>query len=275
MKIISIANQKGGVGKTTTTASLATELALCGHRTLIIDADPQANVTQVFLNSDSVTTSIANVLLSSPNQTNSTILDERLTTVIECLDIVPATISLANFDREPPVAIKKLRTVLREITEEYDFVVIDTPPNFGLLLSAGLMAADYVLIPVQAAPFALAGLNDLLQVIEDIRDLNEKLEIIGAVCTRYDTRTRIAKQSHEKLLDLGREIDLKIFDTVINQDTNLEASPQTNQPIQLYSPNSRGADEYGKLTVEILEAMQMSGSDYALQIVKGNKVSHG
>lgn len=274
MKIIGIANQKGGVGKTTTTASLATELALQGYRTLIVDADPQANVTQVFLTSDTVKTSLANVLIGYPNPEPSTILEQRLTTVIEDLDIVPATISLANFDREPPVAIKRLRSALRDIQDEYDFVVIDTPPNFGLLLSAGLMASDYVLIPVQAAPFALAGLNDLLQVIDDIKDLNERLKILGAICTRYDKRTRISKQSYEKLLELNEEIDLHIFETIINQDTNLEASPQANQPIQLYAPNSRGAEEYGKLATEILVKMDIKKSA-PLQIVKTKRVKHG
>lgn len=274
MKIIGIANQKGGVGKTTTTASLATELALQGYRTLIVDADPQANVTQVFLTSDTIKTSLANVLIGYPNPEPSTILEQRLTTVIEDLDIVPATISLANFDREPPVAIKRLRSALRDIQDEYDFVVIDTPPNFGLLLSAGLMASDYVLIPVQAAPFALAGLNDLLQVIDDIKDLNERLKILGAICTRYDKRTRISKQSYEKLLELNEEISLHIFETIINQDTNLEASPQANQPIQLYAPNSRGAEEYGKLAAEILIKMDIKKSA-PLQIVKTKKVKHG
>ena len=275
MKIISIANQKGGVGKTTTAASLATELALQGHRTLIIDADPQANVTQVFLNSDVIQTSLANVLISYPNPESSTILEQRLTTVIEDLDIVPATISLANFDREPPVAIKKLRSALRVIPDEYDFAIIDTPPNFGLLLSAGLMASDYVIIPVQAAPFALAGLNDLLQVIDDIRDLNEKLEILGAVCTRYDRRTRISKQSYQKLLELNEETELHVFETIINQDTNLEASPQANQPIQLYAPNSRGADEYSKLATEVLNKLNINSSVQQFEIVKTKKVNHG
>ena len=274
MKIIGIANQKGGVGKTTTTASLATELALQGYRTLIIDADPQANVSQVFLKSDSIQTSLANVLISYSREKPSTIFDERLTTVIEYLDIVPATIALANFDREPPVAIKRLRSALKDVQNEYDFVVIDTPPNFGLLLSAGLMASDYALIPVQAAPFALAGLSDLLLVINDIKDLNEKLEILGAICTRYDRRTRISKQSYQKLTDLNKETGLHIFNTIINQDTNLEASPQANQPIQLYSPNSRGAEEYNKLTTEILHKMDLENKNQ-LHVVKNKKVSNG
>jgi chromosome partitioning protein len=277
-RIIAVANQKGGVGKTTTAASFATELAILGHRTLIVDADPQANVTRNFLTPDIVTSSLANVLLSNPNQTQSSIKDERLTTVIEGLDIIPSTISLAYFDRESPVAIKQLRSALREVVNDYDFVVIDTPPNFGLLLSAALMAANYVLIPVQAAPFALAGLSDLLQVIKDMRDLNENLKILGAVCTLYDVRTRISKQSYQKLqdlasdLDVAVDLDLHVFETVINRDTNLEASSLNSQPIQLYEPKSRGAEEYAKLTLEILQRMDIRNTQN-LTVVKGIKAN--
>ena len=257
--IIAVANQKGGVGKTTTAASLATELAILGHRTLIIDADPQANATRFFLPPEAVTTSLANVLLSSGGgKASGSIKEERLTTVIEGLDIVPATITLAKFEREAAVAMKALRSALREVADEYDFVLIDTPPNFGLLLSAALMAANFVIIPVQAAPFALAGLNDLLGVINDIKDLNENLLILGAVCTLYDGRTRISKQSLLKLQDLGREVSLPVFDTVINKDTKLEASSDSNKPIQLYEPTSRGADEYSKLGIEILEKLNLN-----------------
>jgi chromosome partitioning protein len=275
MHIIAIANQKGGVGKTTTTASIATELAILGHRVLMIDADPQANLTSYFLPPDSVTTSLSNVLISSTQQKRGSIKEERLTTVIEGLDIVPTKISLSNFDREPPVSIKKLRSALREVADEYDFVVIDTPPNFGLLLSTALMAANHVLIPVQAAPFALDGLYDLLQVIDDMRDLNENLQILGVASTLYDVRTRISKQMRQKLTDLAHESGIHVFETIINRDTNLEASSDSAQPIQLYAPKSRGADEYAKLTGEILDKMNVQKVK-GLQLVKEErKISNG
>jgi chromosome partitioning protein len=273
--VIAIANQKGGVGKTTTAASLASELAILGHRTLIIDADPQANATRVFLNADAVTTCLSSVLLSNGQQKAASIHEERLTTVIEGLDIVPATISLAKFEREPAVAMKALRSALREVSGEYEFVLVDTPPNFGLLLSAALMAANQVLVPVQAAPFALAGLNDLLQVIDDIRDLNENLQVLGAVCTLYDARTRISKQSFGKLQELSREIGLHVFETVINKDTKLEASSDSNKPIQLYEPASRGAEEYSKLASEVLEVLKLESKGRNLQLVKEKKISNG
>jgi chromosome partitioning protein len=272
MKILAIANQKGGVGKTTTATSLAAELAINGFRTLIIDDDPQGNATKTFLREDEVKTSLAEVLLTNPSQPSASIAEKRLTTALENLDIVPATITLANFDREPPLSIKKLRSCLKEVEADYDFVVIDTPPNFGLLLSAALIASDLVLIPVQAAPFALSGLGDLLTVIEDSRQLNEKLEILGAVCTRYDARTKISKESFTNLVELSKTRHFNVFETVINQDTKLEASPGTNQPIQIFAPDSRGADEYSKLCLEILQKLdQTVVSPSSLKIVKGGR----
>lgn len=272
LKIIAVANQKGGVGKTTTAASLSAELAISGKRTLLIDADPQANATKMFLRDDEIKTSLADVLISSPSQPSASIQEKRQATDLQNLDIVPATITLANFDREPPLAIKKLRSVLKDIANEYDFVIIDTPPNFGLLLSTALISADYVLIPVQAAPFALSGLGDLLMVIDDSRQLNEKLEVLGAVCTRYDARTKISKDSLAKLNDLSKTRGFHVFETVINQDTKLEASPDANQPIQLFAPDSRGADEYEKLGKEILDKLNIKGDKNSLKLV-GEKAS--
>lgn len=273
-KIIAIANQKGGVGKTTTATSLSAEFAIQGYRTLIIDDDPQANATKTFLRETEVKTSLADVLLTNPNQAPASITEKRLTTVLVDLDIVPATITLANFDREPPLSIKKLRSCLKAVEDDYDLVVIDTPPNFGLLLSAALIASDLVLIPVQAAPFALSGLDDLLTVIEDSRQLNEKLQILGAVCTRYDARTKISKESYARLVEMSKTKNFPVFETVINQDTKLEASPGANQPIQVFAPESRGAEEYSKLASEILHRLNLSSSEVApasLKVVQGNK----
>ena len=273
MKVIAIANQKGGVGKTTTAASLSAELAISGYRTLLIDADPQANATKMFLREDEVTTSLSEVLISSPSFPSATIKEKRLTTALEGLDIIPATITLANFDREPPLSIKKLRSVLKDISDEYDFVIIDTPPNFGLLLSTALISADYVLIPVQAAPFALSGLGDLLMVIEDSKQLNEKLQILGAVCTLYDMRKSISKQSWIKLVDMSKSQNFYVFETIIHSDTKLESSPDANQPIQLFAATSRGAEEYEKLGVELLEKLNIMTGNSNLKLVKESKAS--
>jgi chromosome partitioning protein len=266
MKVIAIANQKGGVGKTTTTASLAAELAINGYQTLVIDADPQANLTRMFLPFDAVTTSLAEVIVQRPNVKASSITEQRLTTAIEGLDIVPTSIGLASFEREAPAAIKRIRSSLREVANEYDFVLLDTPPNLGLLLSASLLASDGVIIPVHVAPFALQGLQDLLEVINDIKDLNENIQILGAVATQYDKRTRIAKESFSDLSDTCRNQGIEVFQTVIHRDTNLESSPRVHQPIQLFEPDSRGATEYAELALEVLQMFQINKT--SLTVVK-------
>src|SRR3989440_5613461 len=158
MKVIAVANQKGGVGKTTAAAVLAAEMGIREYETLLIDADPQANATEIFLDPANVQTSLADVIIGGDGRPAASILEKRVTTEIEHLDIIPATLALANFDREPALSVTKLRTAIRELGETYDFVFIDTPPNLGLLLTAALTAATHIIIPVQATPFALTGL---------------------------------------------------------------------------------------------------------------------
>lgn len=265
MKTIAIANQKGGVGKSTSAAVLATELALREYETLLIDADPQANATQIFLDAESVQVSLADVIIGEGRP----IAERRMTTEVPHLDIVPATLALANFDREPALSVTKLRIALRDLGgDAYDFCIIDTPPNFGLLLTAALTAATHVLIPVQAAPFALSGLNDLLQMIEKARELNEHLAILGAFCTIYDTRTSVAGASFKALTEMLPD---KTFEQIIHRATKLEESPSMHQPIQLYAPNSRGAEQYSALADEILARLGISAKNAPLKVVKGHK----
>lgn len=259
MNIIAIANQKGGVGKSTTAASVAAELALQGYRTLIVDADPQANATEIFLDAATVQTSLADVLIDGES-----LNEKRMTTELENLDIVPATLKLANFDREPALSVTKLRTALRDV-HDYEFVIIDTPPNFGLLLTAALTAATHVIIPVQAAPAALSGLRDLLNVIDKAKELNEHIAILGAVCTMFDKRTGVAGTSLQALSSMFPN---KVFETIIHRQTKLEECPSMHQPIQLYAPNTRGAENYADLTTEILQRLDVKNTKH-LSIVGG------
>lgn len=264
MITIAIANQKGGVGKSTTAAMLATELAIREYETLLIDADPQANATQIFIAPELVQVSLADVVIGEGRP----IAERRMTTEVPHLDIVPATLALANFDRESALSVTKLRTAVRDLGNVYDFVIIDTPPNFGLLLTAALTAANYVLIPVQAAPFALSGLSDLLTVINNAKELNESLSILGAVCTIYDTRVGVAGASYRGLTE---KLPDKTFETIIHRTAKLEEAPSMHQPIQFYAPGSRAAEQYSSLADEMLKRLGVSAKGSSLRVLRGNE----
>jgi chromosome partitioning protein len=264
MKTIAIANQKGGVGKTTTAATIAAELAIREYETLLIDADPQGNATQIFFSPDQVSATLSDVLIGGGSEPAFSLIDKGMTTAIPHLDMVAATINLAKFERESPLAITKLRSALRAVADRYDFAIIDTPPNLGLLLTATLTAADYVIIPVKAAPFALNGLQDLLDAISGARSLNENLKVLGTLCTMFDKRMNVSGNS---LLELREKSGEWFFETVIHAQAKLEESPSVHQPIQVYAPNSRGAQQYAELTDEILDRMGIAANAPRLGLV--------
>jgi chromosome partitioning protein len=265
MKTIAIANQKGGVGKSTTAASLATEFAIREYETLLIDADPQGNATQIFFSPEQVTSTLSEVLIGGGSEPAASLVEKGLTTAVPHLDMVAATISLAKFERESPLAITKLRTALKDVGERYDFAIIDTPPNLGLLLTATLTAADFVIIPVKAAPFALYGFDDLMDAINGARSLNDRLKILGTVCTMFDKRMNVSGAS---LLELKEKSGDWVFNTVIHAQAKLEESPFVHQPIQVYAPNTRGAQQYSELTDEVLDRIGMAAKALRLKAVE-------
>jgi chromosome partitioning protein len=263
--VIAVANQKGGVGKSTTSASLATELALRGYETLLIDCDPQANVTTHFLSPDQVGASIADVLIESETTEKLPLEAAVVTTAVEHLDIVPSKLRFAKFEKESALAINRLRSKLQSLTSVYDFVVIDTPPTLGQILTAPLLAATHMLVTVSASPLAQDGIDDLLSTFAEVQDSNPALMLLGYACTLFDARTSVSAAAYNQLK--GR-FGAQVFETIIHRNVKLEESPAFHQPVQLYAPNSRGASLYSDLTDELLQRLEMRATKSGLKLAE-------
>ena len=248
--IIAIANQKGGVGKTTTTINLAAACARQGKRVLLIDLDPQGNSSLSFLDLGTINESAFELFTDLSSSWNNF----TYSTSTENLDIVPARINLAklevklvgDFD-----AIFRLRDRLAQIQSKYDVVFLDTPPTLGLITVNALVAASHVLIPIQSSYFALEGTDDLLETIEKVRSRpNPDLEILGVLVTLFDKRTVLSKDVSSHIRKVFGE---KAFQTIITRSVRLEESPAHKETIFTYAPHSSGAREYHKLSKEVLK----------------------
>lgn len=249
-KVISIANQKGGVGKTTTAINLAASLAAIEHPTLVIDIDPQSNTTSgLGIDSKSVSNSIYEVMIGSTG-----IDDTIRNTELDFLDIVPAHINLVGaeiemIDREERERI--LSKAIEGVREKYDFVIIDCPPSLGLLTINALTASNSIVIPVQCEYFALEGLGQLLNTIKIVRQhLNPALDIEGVLLTMYDTRTRLSNQVAD---EVKRYFDDRVFKSVIARNVRLAEAPSFGKPALLYDSTSIGAKNYLALSREIIK----------------------
>jgi chromosome partitioning protein len=249
-KVISVANQKGGVGKTTTAVNLAAALGVLDQRTLIIDADPQANATSgVGFDPKNVTSSIYNLLITgdSPKQA---ILD----TANPNLDLIPAHIDLVGAEIEMinlPSREYILKNVLEEVKDQYDYIIIDCSPSLGLITLNALTASDSVIIPVQCEYFALEGLGKLLNTIKIVQNrLNTDLQIEGLVLTMYDTRLRLANQVVEEVQTHFQQL---VFETVIHRNTTLAEAPSHGETIIMHDASSKGAINYLNLAKEVMK----------------------
>ncbi len=248
-KVMAVVNQKGGVGKTTTTVNLGACLALLGQRVLVIDIDPQGNATSgLGIDKESVEQCIYDVLIED--------LDlERviLATEIEDLFLVPSAIRLAGAEIELVPAISremKLKRALEKVRAEYDFVLIDSPPSLGLLTINALTAADSVLVPIQCEYYALEGLSQLMNSIRLVqKHLNPDLKLEGVLLTMFDARTNLAIQVVEEVKGFFRD---KVYCTIIPRNVRLSEAPSHGKPVILYDPKCRGAEVYQDLAEEVM-----------------------
>jgi chromosome partitioning protein len=248
--IVSIANQKGGVGKTTTAINLAAALAMRGRRTLLIDMDPQSNSSMSYLDIRTVERSVYDVLSDAQCSLSDVVVESSLAN----LHVAPARIALAKLEAKlvgEMDAHFRLKDRLDPIRDNYEFVVIDCPPTLGLLTANALVASSHLLVPIQSSYFALEGTDDLLETVEKVRArANPDLRLLGVLITMHDRRTAIARDIRNQIRAVFGDL---VFATVISKSVRLEESPAYKESIFTFAPDSSGATEYYRLCEEVID----------------------
>ncbi len=251
-RVLAITNQKGGVGKTTTSVNLSAFLAHKGKKVLILDIDPQGNSTSgLGINKHRIKKCIYNVLVDE-FPVDAIIVP----TAIENLDVAPATIQLAGAEIElvPTVSREvRLRTQLENVRKEYDFIIIDCPPSLGLLTINALTAADAVIVPIQCEYYALEGLSQLVNTVNLVqKHLNPNLVFEGALLTMFDSRTNLSNQVVDEVKNF---FGTKVYNTIVPRNVRLSEAPSHGQSILEYDPKSKGAEVYNDLAEEVLKGV--------------------
>lgn len=252
MKTIIIANQKGGVGKTTTASALASGLVLRGARVLAVDLDPQGNLTSsAGINPEEVST--LDDVLSGRKQLSEVIIKN-----LSIGDLVPSTLDLSDGDRRFTQygAHRLLKKHLQSVESQYDYAILDAPPSLGILSLNALVAADEIVIPVNTAAFSLQGIQSLWKIIEEVRIDNPSLRIAGILVTRYTPRTLVSKDVMEVLVAIAETLGSKVFSAKIRQAVAIEASQAEQKDIFSFSPKSAVAHDYSLFIDELLKDME-------------------
>jgi len=264
-KVISIANQKGGVGKTTTAINLAASLAVLEYKVLLVDADPQANATSgAGFDVRTIKTSIYECIIDEVNAK-----DIILQTEVPGFDLIPSHIDLVGAEIEMlnlPDREKMLARVIQKVRDKYDFVLIDCSPSLGLLTVNALTASDSVIVPVQCEYFALEGLGKLLNTIKIIQSrLNPELEIEGFLLTMYDSRLRLSNQVYD---EVKKHFQQMVFETIIRRNIKLGEAPSYGKPVVMYDANSKGSINYLNLARELLQKNRLTEMDESEKMIE-------